>query len=191
MTRVCGEKLFKSPCPPVMLMPGPPATIRGTNDQPFVNRIAQIHREEGMGTDIPDRGETRLQSLARMNHRSEGMVEGRVRESVKLIITVGAHPQVRMAIDQPGQDRGFREINDLAPRWNLGARRRPHFLNPTVANSDEDFFAQLVGRRVKHPAGEEINYGRTGLPAHRSFSRVLGPNLAPETQYQKDSGNEE
>ena len=119
MTRVCGEKLFRSPWPPVMEMPGPLATIARAHQIAFVDRVAQIHREKRIRAHVAHRGKAGFQRLARIQDGGEGVVEGRVLEVVNFVVAVGARTKMGVAIDQAGKHRRLREVDHFGARRNL------------------------------------------------------------------------
>ena len=109
--RTCGAKRFKSPWPPVMEMPGPLATMRGPTRKPSLIESRRVDGQKRPRTDVAYRREASFERRSGVLHGGKGAVVGRIFELVNVVEPVGPAAQVRVAIDQSGQDRGRGKVD--------------------------------------------------------------------------------
>ena len=134
--------------------PRPAGHDPGADEEPLVDRVAEVDRQERPRADVADGGEAGLQRLPRVHDRREGRVEGRVLELVDLVVPIGPRPEVRVAVDQAGQDGRARQVDDLGP---VGDRRPPRPARPALIRSPSitmtTVAAVAVARAVEEAAG--------------------------------------
>jgi hypothetical protein len=98
------------------------------DDVAFVDGIAQRNViQRSIDANVPHRGKPRFQRHARVGNRLKhnlrsGALQLRHRVAVAITSAIG---KMRVAINQAGQDRFAREIDDLGPSGDLDVRANP------------------------------------------------------------------
>src|SRR5262249_55147571 len=115
-----------------------------TGNQSFVDRISQIDGKERLGADVAHAGKAGVQGLARVHHRGKRRLKRRVLEAIDFVVAVGARTQVGVTVDQPGKNRGAREIDHGCGGWNGHTRGRTHGLDPVARHHDHHVLADIA-----------------------------------------------
>ena len=90
-------------------------------NQAVVDGVAQIDGEKRRGADIANGSESGFESFARVDHGEESVVEGCVLEAIDLVVAIGASAEMRVAIDESGEDGGLGKIDHGGTGWDLHA----------------------------------------------------------------------
>jgi hypothetical protein len=139
-----------------------------SRDHAGVHRLLQRDDDLGVGAHVADAGEAGHQLGAGVVHRVDLVVVSRPRHRVAdRVALVEAHGDVVVAVDQPRQHRGVRQVDDL------GAGRRGEARldrdDAVVAHQDRHLLPRLGRDAVDEPPGMDHHVlGRRALGRKQS-----------------------
>src|SRR5271169_4290199 len=157
----------------------------GTDDVATIDGVAQSNVDKGtIRTYVPHRSETRFEHGTGIGHRLKRKLRRGLREKVQVLGIVRATSEMRVAVDETGQDGHFGKVDDF------GVRRDRYVVAASLdlAGADEDGLAvengarawvdQLAGADGGHLGGGGNNQGPAGRRENQMGAHSSGDSLA-------------
>ena len=156
----------------------------GADQETLADRSPQVDGQKRLSPEVADRGEARLDGGLGVLDRGEGTVERGVLEPVDLVVAVGARGDVRVAVDQAGQDPDARQVDDIGAVGDRDFRGRAHALDPLALDQDHLIGAERIAGAVEQAAGLDDRRCRGG-------GRGLGPGWGVDGFEQEGDGEDD
>ena len=156
-----------------------------TDDVATIDGVAQSNVDEGtIGAYVAHCSEARFEHGTGIGQRLKRNLRGGLREKIQILGIVRANGKMRVAVDETGEGRHFREVDDF------GVGRNANVIADSLdfAAADQDGLAgengagvwvdQLTGADSGDLGGGGNNQGQAGRREHQIGSHASGDSLA-------------